>query len=69
MITFQDKSDHTDNESFEYIGSEDMNSLNDMEEQDFAGNISEGNAFGILDLDIADASKNVCFVFYTLLMF
>ncbi|KAK1359973.1 hypothetical protein POM88_044447 [Heracleum sosnowskyi] len=53
-----DKSDHTDNESFEYIGSEEMNSLKDMEPQDFAENVSEGNAFGILDSEIANASKN-----------
>lgn len=38
-----------------------MNSLKDMEEPNFAGNTSEGNAFGILDSGIADASKNVCY--------
>lgn len=46
FIPFQDE--RTDSESFEYIGSDDMNNES-------------------LDLEIADASKNVRFFFFTLM--
>lgn len=48
---FQDKSDHTDSDSFEIIGSEELNpAMKDMEEVDHAGSTPEGNDIGILDM-------------------
>ncbi|XP_017255937.1 uncharacterized protein LOC108225555 isoform X2 [Daucus carota subsp. sativus] len=53
-----DKSDHSES-SFEFIGSEEMNSLKDIEEPNFAGITCEGNASDILDSETADASNNL----------
>lgn len=64
-MLFQEKTDHTDDESFELLGSEELNSLmQDIEEVASAGNIPEGNELEYSDPESGGTFDTVRLMIY-----